>query len=401
MDKERAIYLCATMDTKKEEAFFLKKEIELLGHRVALIDTGILKPSPEGVEVDRETVMGPYREEIGRAKTRSEASAYMIKGLQAVTRRLFQENRMEGMIAIGGSGGCTLASAAMRELPFGFPKVILTTMASGNTLPYLQGEDIILINPVVDIQNLNFFTRHGMRQAAQVIHGLTQTKMLCPSEKRAVAITGFGVTTPCVETCNRLLQKMGFEVLIFHARGSSGGRIMEKMIREGRFCGVLDVTTSELADEIAGGIYGVGPWRLRGAVEMGIPYVVVPGALEMINLSSEDTLQPWQRERVLYRHSPSSVKMRADRKEMEILGQLFAERLRPEKGMCSVLIPMKGFSSVNKEGGVFYDQEADTAFVETLKQNADTRLNVRCLDVHINDEEFGQAVVSELVSHLS
>ena len=113
---------------------------------------------------------------------------------------------MEGMIAIGGSGGCTLASAAMRELPFGFPKVILTTMASGNTLPYLQGEDIILINPVVDIQNLNFFTRHGMRQAAQVIHGLTQTKMLCPSEQRAVAITGFGVTTPCVETCNRLLQ---------------------------------------------------------------------------------------------------------------------------------------------------------------------------------------------------
>lgn len=353
------VWLIVTMDTKAQEARYLRTELMSRGLKVKLIDTGILKESPDDVDITQKDVLGENADKIRLTKTRTEASKYMALGLCRVIKGLYGQGELAAVVSIGGSGGTTLASEAMRQLPIGVPKVIVSTMASGNTLPYVQGEDILLINPVVDIQNLNFLTRRALKNAAAIVQGMLSVPEMQDEDKPTIAITGFGVTTPCVDACVSQLEKAGYEVLVFHARGTSGGRIMEKMISEGVFAGVLDLTTSEIADEVGGGIYAVGEQRLRTAASMGIPYVVTPGALEMINLGSEDTLTEEQKQRVLYHHSPSSVKMRADKRDMRRAADLFAGRLADNSGNVAVLIAEKGFSSVNAAGQVFYDPEAD------------------------------------------
>ncbi|WP_196037143.1 Tm-1-like ATP-binding domain-containing protein [Anaerotruncus colihominis] len=394
----KTIFLCCTMDTKSREGFYLKEQLESYGHKVHIIDMGLKKSNSSGVYLTQAQVAGPYYKQVVSCNVRSEASSYMVRGLKAVIRQLYADGQLDGIVAIGGSGGTTMASAAMHELPLGVPKVVVTTMASGNTLPYVQGEDLLLINPVVDIQNLNFLTEYILRQAAAILNGMLCCKPLERKDKKAIAITSFGVTTPCVDRCTELLQKEGYEVLLFHARGTSGGKIMEKMIREGHFCAVLDITTSELADEVAGGIYAVGPQRLRGAPEMGIPYVVVPGALEMVNLGSEETLQPAQKARTLYYHSPSSVKMRADSAEMKELGDIFMERLQnSRRGMTKVIIPARGFSSVDMPGKVFYDPAANQVFINEVKYKMPDNVPVMVQDAHVNDQAFADVLVRELL----
>lgn len=394
----KTIILCCTMDTKSCEALYLKEQVEAFGHEVRIIDMGMKKPSPPGVFITQAQVAGLYYEQIVSSNIRSEAAAYMIKGLKSIVRQLYADGQLDGIMAIGGSGGTTMASAAMHELPLGVPKIVVTTMASGNTLPYVQGEDVLLLNPVVDIQNLNFLTEYILRQAAAVMNGMICCRPLDRGKKKAIAITCFGVTTPCVDRCAGLLQEEGYEVLIFYARGSSGGKIMEKMIAEGHFCAVLDVTTTELADEVAGGIYSVGPRRLREAPAHGIPYIVVPGALEMINLGSEDTLQPAQKARTLYYHSPSSVKMRANGAEMKELGEIFIQRLQHSRpGMTKVIIPARGFSSVDMPGKVFSDPDANQIFINEVKYKMPSNVPVMIQDSHVNDRAFADVLVRELL----
>lgn len=390
------VYLIATMDTKAAEARFLRRELEALGLSVCLVDTGILKESPADADISQREVLGGLS--VEGAKTRAEASVMMTKGLCRVIGEAYAAGKLAAAVSLGGSGGTTLASAAMRELPLGVPKVIVSTMASGNTLPYVYGEDILLINPVVDIQNLNFLTRHALSQAAQIVAGMLKTPLSHEEGKPAVAITGFGVTTPCVDACVARLEQEGYEVLVFHARGISGGRIMEKMIAEGHFSGVLDLTTSEIADEVGGGIYAVGPQRLRTAAELGVPYVVTPGALEMINLGSEDTLTDAQRARVLYRHSPSSVKMRADREDMLRAAKVFVERLSGSRGNVEVLIPTRGYSMVNAEGKVFYDPQTDAAFAQAVSESMPAHVPVRLIDAHLNDAAFAALCTERLLA---
>ncbi len=395
------VWLIATMDTKAQEARYLRTELMSRGLKVKLIDTGILKESPDDVDITQKDVLGENADKIRLTKTRTEASKYMALGLCRVIKGLYGKGELAAVVSIGGSGGSTLASEAMRQLPIGVPKVIVSTMASGNTLPYVQGEDILLINPVVDIQNLNFLTRRALRNAAAIVQGMLSVPEMQDEDKPTIAITGFGVTTPCVDACVSQLEKAGYEVLVFHARGTSGGRIMEKMISEGVFAGVLDLTTSEIADEVGGGIYAVGEQRLRTAASMGIPYVVTPGALEMINLGSEDTLTEEQKQRVLYHHSPSSVKMRADKRDMRRAADLFAGRLADNSGNVAVLIAEKGFSSVNAAGQVFYDPEADQAFIEELKDKSDKTILIKTLDYHHNDQEFADECVKTLLDIIS
>lgn len=395
------VWLIATMDTKAQEARYLRTELMSRGLKVKLIDTGILKESPDDVDITQKDVLGENADKIRLTKTRTEASKYMALGLCRVIKGLYGKGELAAVVSIGGSGGTTLASEAMRQLPIGVPKVIVSTMASGNTLPYVQGEDILLINPVVDIQNLNFLTRRALRNAAAIVQGMLSVPEMQDEDKPTIAITGFGVTTPCVDACVSQLEKAGYEVLVLHARGTSGGRIMEKMISEGVFAGVLDLTTSEIADEVGGGIYAVGEQRLRTAASMGIPYVVTPGALEMINLGSEDTLTEEQKQRVLYHHSPSSVKMRADKRDMRRAADLFAGRLADNSGNVAVLIAEKGFSSVNAAGQVFYDPEADQAFIEELKDKSDKTILIKTLDYHHNDQEFADECVKTLLDIIS
>ena len=393
------VCLIATMDTKAKEARYLRDAMMVYGLEVCLIDTGILQESPSDVQVTQKVVLGEYADAVKKVKTRAEASKFMSEGLKRVICEKFEAGELDAVVSIGGSGGTTLACSAMHVLPLGVPKVVVSTMASGNTLPYVQGEDILLINPVVDIQNLNFLTCHALDQAAGIVASMVKVPLNHDSGKPAVAITGFGVTTPCVDACVEILEKAGYEVLVFHARGTSGGRIMEKMIAEGHFCGVLDLTTSEIADEVGGGIYAVGNQRLRTAAEMGIPYIVTPGALEMINLGSEETLTAEQKRRVLYRHSPSSVKMRADKQDMIRAAELFAERLGGHGENVEVMIASRGFSMVNREGQVFYDPEADAAFVDTLREKL-TDVPVTVMNCHHNDREFAEACANRLLAHM-
>lgn len=398
MLNKKNVYLLGTVDTKEKELLFLKENIEAYGYSVKVLDTGIKKESPDWVSIPRKKVLCGYEQQVAESKTREEASQYVIEGAGKLITSICENGELGAIVSLGGSGGSGIASAVMHQLPLGVPKVIVTTMASGNTLPYVMGEDILLINPVVDIQNLNFMTRHVLRQTAAIIHGMQQVE-LKQEKRKTVAITGFGVTTPCVDYCTELLEQRGYEVLIFHARGISGGQIMEKMIRENHFLAVLDITTSEVTDELCGGIYGVKN-RMCAAVEHGIPYVVVPGALEMINLSTFDTLKPWQKERVLYVHSPSSVKMRAEASDMELIADTFVERLRTTGGNVSVLIPLQGFSSVNKRGEIFYNPEADNVFIKRLQDKMPGNVPVVCMDMHVNDRDFAEALIEALVTKM-
>lgn len=399
MSKNGCIYVMATLDTKEKEAVFLRDQLCFLGYEALIMDIGILKESPETADITQKQVLEGFEKDVAACTTRAEASRYMIEGAGRIVTELYQSGRLSALISLGGSGGCGIASAVMHCLPLGVPKVIVTTMASGNTLPYVMGEDILLINPVVDIQNLNAMTRYVLKQAAAVLDGMLKVRLEKEST-RAVAVSGFGVTTPCVDRCTELLETAGYEVFIFHARGISGGKIMEKMIDEGFFSAVLDITTSEVADEFCGGIYGV-PERMSAAVKAGIPYVVAPGALEMINLSTPDTLNPLQKKRVLYRHSPSSVKMRADVYDMEKLADVFAERLGKSTGKVKLLIPEKGFSSVDAEGCIFENRDADDMFIRKVKEKMPLSVPVICCSNHINDKAFADRLVEELLAMLN
>ena len=397
------IYICATMDTKGEEAMYLKRQIEACGNRAYIIDVA-LRETEKGYPIDytqeqvAEAASVPFST-VQQTLLRSEASKYMITGLTTLTRRLLREGRLDGIISLGGSGGTTIATGAMQQFPLGIPKVVVGTMASGNTLPYVQGQDILLINSVVDVQSLNFMSVHILTEAARIIDSMARMPKLAKDGKKSIAITCFGVTTPCVQRCRELLEEMGYEILIFHARGVSGGKIMEKMIEEDFFCGVLDITTTELIDEIAGGAYVVGPQRLRTAVEKGIPYIVVPGATDMINIGPEEHLKPEQKDHIKYYHNNSSLlKLRANEKEAKQLARLFADRLKDSRGNTKVIVPTRGFSEVDKAGNVFYDPKTDAAFTYELVSSMPENVPVICSDHHINDKEFAELLVKQLMS---
>lgn len=393
----KKVLLCATMDTKATQAFFLKEEIEGYGHEVKIIDVGMRRESPPGVAYTQREVAGQYFRNLQASSTRTDASNYIRIGLVQIVRRLYREGQLDAFISVGGSGGAALACAAMHELPIGVPKIMVTPVAAGNVLPYTMGEDILMLNTVVDVQNLNFMSSYALRQAAGILDSMLRVGPPKRTGNKAIAMTSFGVTTPCVDRCVELLEAQGYEVIAFTSRGICGGKIMEKMIEEDHFCAVMDITTSELTDEVGGGIYNSGPQRLRGAVKKGLPYVVVPGALEMINLGPEDTLQPHQLKRTLYHHSPGSVKMRATAEEMGALGALFVERLSAPGGNVCVCVPLRGFSDVNRPGKVFYDPAADEVFIKAIKYKMPANVQTRFFDLHINDREFADQLVKQIL----
>ena len=399
--------LCATLDTKGEEALFLKKELETCGIEVYLIDIGLRRtPSQIAADCTQDEVAaaaGSVFEHVEAAPSRSKASEIMAKGLIEVVRRLHSGNKLGGMISLGGSGGTTIAAAAMRALPLGVPKLIVGTMAAGNTLPYTQGLDILMLNSVVDVQSLNFLSRHILTQAAQILAAMMKAPALADAGrttgKNAVAVTCFGVTTPCVLRCRALLEKEGYEVVIFHARGVSGGGLMERMVREGLFRAVLDVTTTEVIDEVAGGAYAV-PGRLNAAAEADIPCVVVPGALEMINIGPEERLRPDQAGRIRYYHTPDILKIRADAKDMERAAEIFSQRLGKSQRKTRLTIPMSGFSAVDAPGEVFFDPEADETFAREIERLMPSTVPVVRRACHINDPAFADYIVRQLLDLL-
>ena len=399
------VVLVGTLDTKGAEIDFVRRRLVELGADVLVVDAGVMDQSAWRAEVSADEVAaagGARRRELAAAGDRSAAMAVMREGVRAVVRELHEAGRLDGILAIGGSGGASLVAPAMQALPVGVPKLIVSTMAAGDTRPYVGESDVAMLYPVVDIAGLNRLSRQVLGNAAAAMAGMvaantgrTTAGQEPGGERALIGATMFGVTTPCVTAARERLEALGYEVLVFHATGA-GGRAMEGLIRSGFLAGVLDVTTTELADELVGGVLSAGPDRLTGAGSLGIPQVVSLGALDMVNFGPRDTVPPEFRDRRLYEHNASVTLMRTSVDECRELGHIVAAKLNAAAGPTSVFIPRGGVSMIDVPGGAFHDPAADAALFDALLAELDPRIEVVDLPVDINDPTFGPAMADRL-----
>ena len=321
----------------------------------------------------------------------------MRRGVAQIVPDMYSEGKLNGIIAIGGGQGTALGTTSMRNLPIGIPKVMVSTLASGDTRPYVGTKDITMMHSVVDIAGLNRISRKILRNAAGAICGMVEARAEeVTSDKPLIGITMFGVTTPCVMVTKEILENNAYEVIVFHCTGT-GGRALEELIESGEIDGVLDVTTTELADEVAGGVLSAGADRLEAAGKLGIPQVVVPGALEMVNFGKKETVPLKYQQRNLYSHTPMVTLMRTNVEENNKLGDMMACKLNEANGPTAVAIPLRGFSAYNADGMHFYHPEANQAFIETLKSSLSSDVQLIEMDYHINDQKFAHEIVSLLM----
>jgi uncharacterized protein (UPF0261 family) len=392
--------LLGTLDTKGSECAFLRDGLRAAGCDVVLVDTGVIEASPfADIGADEVAVAGGAdRARLADARDRGPAVAAMARGAVEVVRRLRREGRLDGIIGVGGSGGSSIAAAAMQALPLGVPKVLVSTMASGDTRPFVGTSDITLVNSVVDLAGINHVTERILANAAAAIAGMASASVGFVSTlppRPVIGATMFGVTTPCVTAARDVLESRGYEVLAFHAVGS-GGRAMEAMIRSRAITGVLDVTTTELADELVGGAASAGPGRLEAAGSMGLPQVVSLGALDIVNFGPIDTVPPQFRDRNLYRHNAAVTLMRTSAAECAELGRILARKVNAATGPVAVFVPAKGLSMIGAPGGPFHDPAADAALVRELRAALRPDIEVVEMATDINDPAFARAMAGRL-----
>ena len=398
-----AVCLVGTFDTKGAEFQYVKNQIESNGLGTICVNTGIIgestfQPDITSEEVARAAGMGLSA--LRQKADRGHSVTAMAKGARAIVSNLFQRRKINGILSLGGSAGTTIGTSAMQALPVGIPKVMVSTLASGDTSPYVQTKDITMVYSVVDIAGINSITRQILTNAAGAISGMVQAISEPVNEKPLIAATMFGVTTPCVTKARTILEAAGYEVLVFHATGS-GGKAMEDLIRGGFITGVLDVTTTELADELVGGVLSAGPDRLEAAGRNSIPQVVAPGALDMVNFGPRDTIPERFKNRQFYQHNANVTLMRTTAEENAQLGQIMAQKLLLAQGPTRVLIPKHGVSAIDKTGQPFYSPEAETAWINSLKSGLDESVvEVIEMDNHINDEAFGEKLAQTLLNLL-
>jgi uncharacterized protein (UPF0261 family) len=399
----KTIALIGTFDTKGEEFSYLRERIESAGLRTLMIDVGVLGSPAFAVDISQEEVAAAASENLAALRThrdRGRSIAAMAVGARAILGRLFDRGTIHGVASLGGSAGTTIATAAMRALPYGFPKVMVSTLASGDVKPYVGITDICMMPSVLDIAGLNHVSRRIISNAAGAICGMVASEQtVALDEKPAIASTMFGVTTPCVTAARRILEERGYEVLVFHATGT-GGLAMEKLIEDGAFRAVLDITTTELADELVGGVMSAGPHRLEAAGRKGIPQLVCPGAIDMVNFGPEKTVPAQFRGRNLYIHNPTVTLMRTTAEECAEIGRITAARLNRANGPVTVLIPLGGVSAIDKIGGPFYSPEALNAYRCALKTSLCPTIRMVELDAHINDEGFALVAADLLMESL-
>ena len=398
------ILLIGTLDTKGEEYAWVRERIRARGHDVLLMDLGILADPAIEVQVTAAEVAragGGDLAALRLAADRGAAVEAMLRGAEALVPRLYAGGRFQGVLGLGGGGGTAMITAAMRALPVGVPKLMVSTMASGDTSPYVDVRDITMMYSVVDIAGLNPLSRRILANAAGAVAGMVEEK--APPEEGSrplVAATMFGVTTPSVTAVREQLERKGYDVLVFHATGS-GGRAMEGLIGDGYFAGVVDVTTTEWADEVAGGVLSAGPDRLSAAGRRGIPQVVSVGALDMVNFGPPQTVPEKFRDRCLYRHNPSVTLMRTSPEECGEIGRRIAEQLSRSTGPVVLMLPLGGVSMIDAPGQPFFDPAADAALFASLRKHAGGNVEIVDVDVHINDPEFASALAGRMLALLA
>lgn len=400
----KTVALIGTFDTKGEEFCFLRDQIEIAGLRTLMIDVGVLDGPAFAVDISQAEVAAAAKQDLAALRAerdRGRSVTVMALGAKVILQRLFSQGAMHGVVSLGGSAGTSIATAAMRELPYGFPKLMVSTLASGDTKPYVGTKDICMMPSVLDISGLNRVSRRILSNAAGAICGMVAAEPSGTLDQRhAIAATMFGVTTPCVTAARRILEQRGFEVLVFHATGA-GGQAMEQLIADGAMRAVLDITTTELADELLGGVMTAGPHRLEAAGSKGIPQLVCPGAIDMVNFGPAETVPAHFRNRQLYVHNPTVTLMRTTPEECAEIGRITATKLNHAAGPVTVLIPLRGVSALDKSGMPFYSQAALDAYRHALKAVLSPAIRLVELDAHINDESFSLAAVDLLMESLA
>ncbi len=394
------VVLLGTLDTKGHEYDYLRERIREAGCDVVLVDTGVLGEPLTAPDVTREEVAQAAGEDVAAlaaADDRGAAVSAMGRGAAEIVRRLHEEGRLDGVASVGGSGNASIAAEAMRGLPVGVPKLIVTTLASGDTRPYVGASDVTMTYSVVDIAGLNRISERILSNAAGAIAGMAKGLGLPAAEDRRplIGASMFGVTTPCVTRARERLEELGYEVLVFHATGT-GGQSMEALVEGGFLAGVLDATTTELADDLVGGVLSAGPDRLEAAGRLGVPQVVSLGALDMVNFGPVETVPAEFRERNLYVHNPTVTLMRTTPEECRELGRRIGRKLSEAAGPTALFIPLEGISMIAVKGGPFHDPAADAALLEGLRETVDPELEVHELDLDINDAKFAEAMADRL-----
>ena len=398
-----AVVLIGTLDTKGLELRFVRDLLQQTGLETIVIDAGILGPPEFEADIRGESLYraaGTSQLKLQQAGDRGKAIEAACMGVVKVVLDLQSQGRIDGIFGLGGSAGTSIGTAAMRALPFGIPKIMVSTLASGQVKHWVGVRDILMLNSVVDISGLNRVSRVVLSNAANALAGMIRGRGMLEIEettKRLISATMFGVTTPCVEACRRALEWADYEVLVFHATGT-GGLTMESFISDGLVSGVLDITTTELADELVGGILSAGPDRLTAAGIRGVPQVISLGALDMVNFGPPETVPEKFAGRRFYRHNPTVTLMRTTPEENDRLGKEIAEKASAARGPTAILVPLRGVSAIDKDGQPFWWPEADAALFQSLRNWISPHVQLIELEHHINDPHFAEIAVNTLVS---
>jgi uncharacterized protein (UPF0261 family) len=398
-----AVLLIGTLDTKGDEVGFVRDLLRQAGLDVLVVDAGVLRPPAFPPDVPREQVFaaaGTSAEAVRQAGDRGRAVEAAAAGAARLARDLHAQGRVDGVLGLGGSAGTTIVTAAMRALPFGVPKLMVSTLASGQVRPYVGVRDVMMLHSVVDISGLNRVSRRVLANAARAMAGMVAAAAGAVGEdaggKPLVTATMFGVTTPCVEAARRAMEANGYEVLVFHATGT-GGQTMESFVTDGLIAGVLDLTTTELADELVGGVLSAGRDRLTAAGLRGVPQVISLGALDMVNFGPPETVPEKFRGRRFYQHNPTVTLMRTTPEENDRLGKEIAQKASAARGPTAVLVPLRGVSAIDREGQPFWWPEADAALFQSLRQWMSPHVELIEADLHVNDPAFADMATRTLL----
>jgi len=396
-----SVFVLATLDTKGQEAAYLCRRLRALEVDVRLIDTGCVGEPTVDADVTREELFASGDTSLDELRRLADRGKAIAAAAAAARKRLLREHAManvDGVLGIGGSAGTTIATAAMRALPLGVPKLMVSTLASGQVRQYVGDKDVLMLNSVVDILGVNRISRVIFDEAARAMAGMAIfPRDPEPGDHRPlVAATMFGVTTPCIERARAVLVEAGFEVLVFHATGG-GGQAMESLIEEGLIAGVLDITTTEIADELIGGVLSAGPHRLSAATRCGVPQVVSVGATDMVNFHARDTVPEKFSDRIFNEHNPTVTLMRTTPEENQRIGMEIGRKIASAGEKAAIFLPQQGVSAIDAVGQPFDDPQARAALFAAIEEHAG---NVACcrIDCHINDTEFAIAVANHLIA---
>lgn len=395
----KTIALIGALDTKGAEFAFVKGELLRRGCQVLVINTGIMGEPAFVPDIAADMVAqaaGRSLADLREQGDRGTAVATMTTGVTTIVKKLYDDGKIDGILGMGGSAGTVMATAAMRQLPIGFPKVMVSTLAAGDTAVYVGTKDIVLIPSVVDVAGVNRISAPIFANAVGAMVGMVKTAVPAIETKPLIAASMFGNTTRLVDQCRAILDEHGYETLVFHATGT-GGRTMESLINEGYFTAVLDVTTTEWADELVGGFLTAGPERMDGAARQNLPQVIAPGCLDMVNFWGPDSVPAKYKERKFYYWNPNVTLMRTTPEENAELGRILAEKANQSAAPVAFFLPLQGISVLDSPGGEFWWPEADNALFTAIKTHVRPGIPVYELDCNINDAAFAEAVTGKLL----